>query len=415
MKSVVLLTRRFPYLEGESFVAGELPQIPQDISLVIAETRQIPADAQQQFPCPAGVQTLPLFRTGFSLLEKIQCAVAALFQPCFWAEVGELYKCHAVTALRLRELIGFAARGERIYSALKVQFGGKLREDAANCIIYSYWLDESAYAAVRLHHQYGCRGISRAHRDDLYAEERTSQYLPLRRYLLAGLDGCFPISENGQRYLTKRYGFAEKIQCVRLGSSDCGEAPVPTEPQKVHLVSCSYMVPVKRIPLLVHALSYLGEMRLEWTHMGDGPERDAIEREIVALPPSIQVNLLGNMAHEAVLSYYHSHPVTLFVNVSSSEGIPVSIMEAMSFGIPVVATDVGGTGELVLDEETGYLVSEDVTAEQLSVQIRRLLSLSPAEYAVMRRRARSHWNENYNAAKNHRVFFPNYVLGGEEK
>ncbi|MFR4320263.1 MAG: glycosyltransferase [Blautia massiliensis (ex Durand et al. 2017)] len=45
------------------------------------------------------------------------------------------------------------------------------------------------------------------------------------------------------------------------------------------------------------------------------------------------------------------------MNVSSSEGIPVSIMEATSFGIPGIATDAGGTKEIIRDKENGVLLS----------------------------------------------------------
>ena len=49
--------------------------------------------------------------------------------------------------------------------------------------------------------------------------------------------------------------------------------------------------------------------------------------------------------------------IDLFVLPSLSESLPVSIIEAMSFGIPVVATDVGGVPEIVADGETGYIIS----------------------------------------------------------
>lgn len=55
---------------------------------------------------------------------------------------------------------------------------------------------------------------------------------------------------------------------------------------------------------------------------------------------------------------YSEHPVDVFINLSTNEGVPVSIMEAISFDIPIVATDVGGTSEIVTDE-TGILVSSN--------------------------------------------------------
>ncbi|NCO54621.1 MAG: glycosyltransferase, partial [Bacteroidetes bacterium] len=50
--------------------------------------------------------------------------------------------------------------------------------------------------------------------------------------------------------------------------------------------------------------------------------------------------------------------VDLFINVSESEGIPVSIMEALSAGIPVIATNVGGTNEIV-NNDVGFLIDKE--------------------------------------------------------
>ena len=48
-----------------------------------------------------------------------------------------------------------------------------------------------------------------------------------------------------------------------------------------------------------------------------------------------------------MLDYYKNNIIDIFINLSASEGIPVSIMDAISFGIPCIATNVGGTGEIV--------------------------------------------------------------------
>lgn len=61
----------------------------------------------------------------------------------------------------------------------------------------------------------------------------------------------------------------------------------------------------------------------------------------------------------------------LFVNMSLSEGIPVSIMEAISFGIPIIATNVGGNAEIVNDE-TGVLIPVNIDQAALMKQFRIL-------------------------------------------
>jgi glycosyltransferase involved in cell wall biosynthesis len=69
------------------------------------------------------------------------------------------------------------------------------------------------------------------------------------------------------------------------------------------------------------------------------------------------------VTHDAVRDFYLTQPVDVFVNASTTEGVPVSIMEAMSFGVPVVATDVGGTGELVNSRNGALLVPNPTPAE----------------------------------------------------
>ena len=74
------------------------------------------------------------------------------------------------------------------------------------------------------------------------------------------------------------------------------------------------------------------------------------------LEENISVKLLGKVNNNDILNFYSITPVNLFINLSESEGIPVSIMEAISFSIPIIATDVGGVSEIVTEETDCYLI-----------------------------------------------------------
>ena len=100
---------------------------------------------------------------------------------------------------------------------------------------------------------------------------------------------------------------------------------------------------------------------------------------------------------------YNEHFIDLFVNVSESEGLPVSIMEAMATGIPVIATDVGGTAEIV-NSDNGFLIPKDFTEEQLKEIIIRFNNLSFVERAKLRENAYLTWNEKFNSEKNYQKF-----------
>ena len=72
-------------------------------------------------------------------------------------------------------------------------------------------------------------------------------------------------------------------------------------------------------------------------------------------------------------------------------------MEAMSAGMPVVATDVGGTRELVLDHSNGFLIGRDETAAEIAEKIRKLYLMPDEAYEAMCRESRRLWEEKANA------------------
>ncbi len=85
--------------------------------------------------------------------------------------------------------------------------------------------------------------------------------------------------------------------------------------------------------------------------VGDGPLRTEIENQAAELGITDHVHLLGDRADVSRLVAAFD----LLVLASLHEGLPNAVMEAMSAGVPVVATSVGGTKELIIDGETGYL------------------------------------------------------------
>ena len=102
--------------------------------------------------------------------------------------------------------------------------------------------------------------------------------------------------------------------------------------------------------------------------------------------------LAGPIQNEALMRYYQQHPADLFINTSSSEGLPVSIMEACSFGIPAIATPCWRTSEIVQDGKTGFLMefAPNVLAEQIVVFSR----LPQEQRQTLRADCRKVWKNN---------------------
>lgn len=130
---------------------------------------------------------------------------------------------------------------------------------------------------------------------------------------------------------------------------------------RTEFVCVARLVPIKNLELLVGAVAALhdiaGHFRVRV--IGDGPERGRLEDLAASRGVGDAIKFCGFRDNvDAVLSESHC-----FILPSLSEGLSCSIMEAMRAGIPVIATDVGGNRELVVDGQTGHLVpSEDTGA-----------------------------------------------------
>lgn len=125
------------------------------------------------------------------------------------------------------------------------------------------------------------------------------------------------------------------------------------------------LVPVKGIKYLIEAISHLDGLHLEIA--GDGPERAELERHAAMFGVSDDVTFAGWVDE---ISEMMSH-WDIYVQPSVAEGFGIAALEAMALGIPVIATDVGGLREIIVEGETGYLVPPK-NPGKLAARIREL-------------------------------------------
>ena len=119
---------------------------------------------------------------------------------------------------------------------------------------------------------------------------------------------------------------------------------------------------------------------------------------------TIGIEFKGARPHGEILNFYKEEGADLFILASRSEGIPVSIMEAMSYGIPVIATNVGGVKELFRNCPLGYIIDADITAEDLKSQILEYILLPESIHAQMKQNCYFNWKEEWDALTNYTRF-----------
>ena len=239
-----------------------------------------------------------------------------------------------------------------------------------------------------------CHLVSRFHGEGDLWEECHKGYVPLRSEVIDALDAAVFISSKGEKYFQDRYPNC-RTKFFPLGSNDIHFA-VPEHTHAIKVLSCSRISKLKRVTLIYRSLLEMKDLDVEWTHLGGGEEMGNLQKLIEEHKDSnVKVKLTGWMKHDEVLDYYSKHGFDVFVNLSTNEGVPVSIMEAICCNIPVVATNVGGNSEIVTCE-TGQLVSSNPTPQEVAEAITTVAkgSYSPREF----------WNSHYNAEKNYTAF-----------
>ena len=119
------------------------------------------------------------------------------------------------------------------------------------------------------------------------------------------------------------------------------------------IVSVARLIPIKGIAYLIRAMVHVKDGSL--VIIGDGPERVKLESLSKRLELSDRVSFTGWVSDRSTILDYLDQ-ATVFVLPSLSEGLPRVLIEAMACGLPVVATNVGGVPEVVVDGVNGLLV-----------------------------------------------------------
>lgn len=159
-------------------------------------------------------------------------------------------------------------------------------------------------------------------------------------------------------------------------SADSGAADGP-----LRLLSVGRLSVQKNVPRLLEAMARV-QAPIELVLVGDGDERPRIERMIETLGLR-NVRLVGAAHGGELLDWFRWGQA--FVLSSDKEGLPLALLEAMAAGLPIVATDVPGTHELL----QGYGILTGVDPAELAAGITRLAE-DPALRAELARRGRAH-------------------------
>ncbi len=404
-KILILLCDQYPLSAGEFFIDDEMRVIAPKYDKVLIYTASADSGKNLNRFVPDNTEVVSFSRQKFEA-GKLK-SIFRIFTPMFIAEfffaLKKLPLKYWFSAFKIMYVD--MHRATNLKKELMALCNAK-NINMSDCVFYSYWHDYKALALAMMRRENGnLKCVARAHGWDNFADRHEPQYLPFKGFIIKKLSQTITISQKGKdafdEYLNIKID--GKVTVSRLGKFNRRLPLFETCDNRFLICSCSNLIPLKRVDRIIEVLSSLNVENLHWVHFGDGPLREELLQYAQKMLPNVQYEFKGIVPNNKILDFYAGNYVDLFINLSSSEGIPVSIMEALSAGIPVVATDVGGTAEAV-NNENGYLIPSEFDNADVVNKMEAYFSLSDEEKQLYRRRAYEFWRENYEAGKNYADF-----------
>jgi colanic acid/amylovoran biosynthesis glycosyltransferase len=353
---IVYVTQRLPFGEGETFVVPEIEALlAAGHELLIVPWRSRDAVVHDNVGA-----LLPRTRV-LPPAGAVVAAVAGALAHSPRLTAGAFWRLRR-TRPRRRAIANAVATAQGIWLArIARQWGADH--------IHAHWAHLTATLAMGASTMSGIPWSFTAHRYDVFLNNLLTEKLRSARF------GRFIAHEMLEvaRPLVAPDAFARAV-VLHMGVA---LPPAPADampPRPIPVLLCpARLAPVKGQGHLLDAAERLVARGIpfELWLAGEGPERAAIERRIAERGLGERVRLLATVPHTGLLGMYRDGRVDCVVLPSLHEGLSVALIEAMAYGVPVIATAVGGVPEL-LEDGAGILVPPG-DADALTEALTRVL------------------------------------------
>ncbi len=397
-KSIYLFCQYFPYQGGEQFLFNETEYYPTNFEInVFTEHNK----SHNLSPLP---DNFKIHYNDFKKLPSVKMVLKNYWKLIIQIFIFEILNSpHRFKYIKDFKTHFFLLLG---YFQKAIIINEQIPTNK-NTTLYSYWFDEWATVIhlVKRIRNNSVNIICRVHGYDFDEAQVNSGYHPFRAFNLNGFDKVISVSNYGKQYIKDKYNFKNVI-VNKIGVRENGINPFKENDKKV-VVSCSALIPLKRIELIIEILSHL-KLEIEWVHFGTGPLEHEILERARSLPSNIKFSFMGFVDNKSILDFYRNNSIDMFINTSIHEGIPVSLMEAISFGIPIVGCNICGVPEIV-NNSTGMLLERNFVASEIAVLIESFI-INKCSNRIFRLEVKKFWQENFNADTVFPIFIESHLL-----
>ncbi len=366
---LLLLTSNYPFgnLGDNCFIQNEIYALAEKFdNITIIST----GDGKLREDIPANLKVVKINQKKFKIFKAFN-ALFALFNKSgrqAFKECKKYYK-NASRIKIYKQLF--------IYNYVYFLLKNIIKKEGKDAdLVYTYWMSSKAYAVAKLKFdkKINCPFITRSHGFDCYI--RNDYILVYRKFIGDNVDTICFISEDGKNYYERTFYQDLQNKCdlkvAYLGLNRKLTNIKIQENNTLKIVSCSNVIDLKRLDIIINALFQIDSININWLHIGSGEKLEEIKKlaqQKLSSKKNITFEFMGNLNNESILNFYKNNYIDLFINCSDTEGIPVTIMEAYSFGIPAITRDVGGIREINCGNNTNFLLKEDAGATEFAEAI----------------------------------------------
>lgn len=394
-KKMYLITKEYPIGNAEtSFIDPEYKVLSEvyDISIVITELKD-GAVSKSKGSCKV-IDLKPAF------YEKLIYMIRFLLNKDAWIETAAIIRERKNIIGNLFRAAMYGIYAEAFFIRLKKAVGLSADTDA---IFYFYWWDYKCLGLTMYRKRYpNITIITRTHGYDLYDERELYGRQYFKPQMDRELERVIFVAQFGKQYYLNKYQKSDgsKYPIHRLGVHDPKVNLDKGKGEIFHIVSCSNAIPLKRIELIIDGLSRIHELKIKWVHIGDGSELENLkDMAHKKLGENITYEFPGRISNSEVINYYRDNNVNCFITTTSTEGNPVSVQEALSFGIPIIATAVSEIPYMI--DKNGVLLSENPTGDEVAGAIRTIADMDDGDYIILRKNSYRIYCRDYNAEVNY--------------
>ena len=391
MKTLVLITDVFPYgsITETSFIAPEIEPLARLFGRVIIAPRMKLSESRDIATLPPNVEVTDALIIRKTLPNKLR-ALPRIGRPV----------AHDLrhTGGDFRDVIAYSSYVDICRRDLQ-KFIGDNRLNLSDTLFYTFWFDFTTAALALIP---GTRFLTRTHGQDLYDNRHfISDFW--RRKTLDRIIACHSVSAAGLKYLRQRFhAYTAKFGLRLLGTINTrGLNPTPHQ-NMTTVLGIARLSPEKGVIRQLKSVMEFArrnpDRNLRYIHIGDGPLMTEFRQLAQETPSNLTVDIRGALHNEAVHDLLASVPFDAMLLLSHSEGLPVSLCEAISYGIPYLATDVGGIRE-ILPDGILPLLADDFVYDDFERALRSILADKSLRSVVRR-----YWEERFDASLLRRQF-----------